>query len=529
VSRFNLIDEKWIPVRFPDGTHDELGIRDTLLRSKDIAAVEDPSPLVVAALHRFLLAFLYRALEGPTDIDQARKLFRDGLPSEKITAYLEKWRDRFWLFDDKHPFYQVPAYEPKEKKGKKKWKSWPAIAAEHNADNAKVLVDHIDLVNAGSTPSSKAARWLVACQTFVLGGGNSDFVYTKSAPSANAVIALPLGLHLHDTLLLSLVPENREVLLADRPIWEQEPISVEALKGGVGRPVMGVADLYTWLSRSIKFQFDGDGDTLSELAFASGVGCSSEGYVDPMLAYRIEEKKGKLAVRFRDRGLWRDFASLLPDDFHLAPKVIEHATALTRLTRERFPCSVIVLGQVNNQAKVEYWRMERFALPEALTGDRNIKSEIEGLLTQAAETERVLEKSLRTAAKLSIARGDRDLQGDKWNARKWIPGDVSKFIGKSSYETVPPVLANYWSFIEPCFHEALRDYTREPDSEAIRCQWLKSVRDALKKSWDQHRASVSMGDAWAIRALVKSERPVLRKLEELNQEILKLQPQEESA
>ena len=54
MSRFNLIDEKWIPVRFANGTRNELGIGDTLLRSKEIAAIEDPSPLVVAALHRFL-------------------------------------------------------------------------------------------------------------------------------------------------------------------------------------------------------------------------------------------------------------------------------------------------------------------------------------------------------------------------------------------------------------------------------------------------------------------------------------------
>ena len=90
MSRFNLIDERWIPVRFPDGSRDELGIRDTLLRSKEIEAIEDPSPLVVAALHRFLLAILYRALEGPTDIDQAKKLFKDGIRIEKTTAYMEK-------------------------------------------------------------------------------------------------------------------------------------------------------------------------------------------------------------------------------------------------------------------------------------------------------------------------------------------------------------------------------------------------------------------------------------------------------
>ena len=95
MSRFNLIDEKWIPVRFSDGTHGELGLCDTLLRSSEIAAIEDQSPLVVASIHRFLLALLYRALEGPTDINQAKVLFREGLPAEKIKAYLEKWRDRF--------------------------------------------------------------------------------------------------------------------------------------------------------------------------------------------------------------------------------------------------------------------------------------------------------------------------------------------------------------------------------------------------------------------------------------------------
>src|SRR3546814_6747629 len=87
-SRFNLIDEPWIPIRFPDGTGAELGSKDTLLRAKEIAVIEDASPLVVAALHRFLLAVLYRALEGPTDLDQAKGWFKAGLPAGKISAYL---------------------------------------------------------------------------------------------------------------------------------------------------------------------------------------------------------------------------------------------------------------------------------------------------------------------------------------------------------------------------------------------------------------------------------------------------------
>jgi CRISPR system Cascade subunit CasA len=38
-----------------------------------------------------------------------------------------------------------------------------------------------------------------------------------------------------------------------------------------------------------------------------------------------------------------------------------------------------------------------------------------------------------------------------------------------------------------------------------------------------------MGDAWAIRALVKAEGPVRRKLRELKDEIMKLEPQKEGA
>lgn len=513
MSRFNLIDEKWIPVRFPDGTRDELGIREALLRTKEIAAIEDPSPLVVAALHRFLLAVLYRVLEGPTDIDEAKVLFKEGLPGDRITGYLKRWRDRFWLFDEKYPFYQVPSYEPKEKKGKKQWRSWSAIAAEHNADNAKVLFDHVDTTESGSIPSTKAARWVISCQTFALGGGNSDFQYTKSGPSATAVMVLPLGSTLHDTLVLSLVPENHEVLQGDLPLWEREPDTLASLQQGEERTITGWADLYSWRTRSIKLNLQGEGETLEELAFASGLGCSLQGAVDPMLGYRIDAEKGKLPLQFRDRGLWRDFDSLLPDESHLAPRVIEHATALTRSNRGRFPRSVMVLGQANSKAKVEYWRMERFALPEALAGDRSIRTEIKQLLTDAESAQKALWSACSSFARDLLSRGERKPAGK----------DISGFVEQM------PVHPWYWSVLESRFHHVLSEYTLESESDDIRCLWLKAVRDAVKAAWEQHRAFASMGDAWAIRALVKAEGPVRRKLNELSNEIAKLAPQKEVA
>jgi CRISPR system Cascade subunit CasA len=520
MSRFNLIDEPWIPVRFldqtqPDGTREELGIRDTLLRAKDIAVIEDPSPLVVASLHRFLLAVLYRALEGPTDIDQAKGWFKSGLPADKIDAYLEQWRPRFWLFDEKVPFFQIPDFQPN------KWNAWTVLAAEHNANNAKVLFDHIDVTQPGNIRASQAVRWVLAIQTFTLGGGNSEFKYTKGAPSTKAAMFLPLGRNLEDTLLIGLIPQNRAVMAQDIPVWERDAEATASLKSGVLRSISGNADRYTWRSRSIRLRCDEEGK-VNSLAFASGVESASKNGIDPMLAYRIDKEKGRLPIQFRDRGLWRDFDSLLPDETRLAPAVIDHAAALTRFAHERFPQSVMALGLTNNpriEAKIEYWRMERFALPQALLGDRAIRTEIRQLLSDAEDTQKALWQACSDFARALLSHGERESKVDK--------NDVKNFVQQM------PATASYWSRLEAAFHDTLHHYTLERDPDAIRLDWLKTVRAALRDVWVQHAASVSTGDAWAIRALVRAEGAINKQHGVLNDEILNyerhLNPQEETA
>jgi len=495
-SRFNLIDEAWIPVRNLDGTRIEFGIRDTLLHAKDMAVIEDPSPLVTAALHRFLLAVLYRALEGPTDIDQAKAIFKAGLPADKINAYLERWRDRFWLFDEKYPFFQIPDFEPKV------WRAWTVLAAEHNADNAKVLFDHVDVTRPDAVSPAAAARWLLATQTFSVSAGKSELSHTGTAPSATAAMILPLGRNLEDTLLLNLVPQNRVVLAGDLPVWERIPETVASLKAGAERGIAGYADRYTWRTRSIRLRSEERG-SVSTLAFASGVDNTSKDSIDPMLAYRIDDKNGKLPIQFRERGLWRDFDSLLPDDAKLAPDVIEHATVLTRFDRIRFPRSVMALGQSNNKAKIEFWRLERFVLPEALLGDRAIRSEIHQLLADAEGSQQALWRACKSFARDLLSRGEREPDGK----------DVSRFVEQM------PVSPAYWSTLEAAFHDVLRHYTFDSDPDAIRHGWLKTVLKTLREAWQQHAASVSTSDAWAIRALVRAEAHINKQVGALNKEV----------
>ena len=232
MSRFNLIDEKWIPVRFLDGNSVELGIQDALLRAKEIAAIEHQSPLVVAGLHRFLLAVLYRALEGPTDIDQAKKLFKDGLPKEKITAYLNKWRERFWLFDEKYPFGQ------NHHVSKDEIEPWTKLTVEFNATSNKVLFDHTDTNRPGSREPEECGRWLITTMGFSISGGRGYY----PSPSPNAMLCIPLGSTLHDTLCYALIPyPNREVQMADSALWERNPEPLPLARPK--RPSMGYADL----------------------------------------------------------------------------------------------------------------------------------------------------------------------------------------------------------------------------------------------------------------------------------------------
>ncbi|HUX41799.1 MAG TPA: type I-E CRISPR-associated protein Cse1/CasA [Rectinemataceae bacterium] len=502
MRRYNLIDEKWIPVRYPDGTHAELGIRETLLMAKELGAIEDPSPLVTAALYRFLLALIYRALEGPTDIVEARTFFREGFPRDRIEAYLEKWRDRFWLFDEKYPFGQNPHVPPDE------IEPWTKLTAEHNATSNKVLFDHTATKYPEERSPKECARWLLSTMSFSIAGGRGYY----PSPSPNAMLCIPLGPALHQTLSYCLVPQNEEVSRGDTALWEREPVDLPL--GTPKRAALGYADLLTWQSRMVLLEEEESGN-VRKMRFIAGVGFENPtANPDPMQPFKTDEKFGRLPVSFRgDRGTWRDFDSLLPDQGGLSPLTVQNAFQLAGKSSELLPSSMLVLGLRYEppNANLDFWRMERYALPKTLRDDHAVRHEIRALLDGVEKAQSALWAASRSFARDLLSRGDR-LPDKK---------DIKAFVDQMLSTPL------YWSTMESRFQEVLREYGLDRDPEDIRIQWLRWVAEALGAAWEQHRASVFMGDAWTIRAVVKAEKFVGRKIAQIREEIEQQEPKKE--
>jgi len=98
VTEFNLIDEPWIPCIALNGKSAEFGIRDALLKAHELREICDDSPLVTVAIHRLLLAILYRVHGGPEDYATWKRIYASGVFDRSAgTTYLERWKSRFDL------------------------------------------------------------------------------------------------------------------------------------------------------------------------------------------------------------------------------------------------------------------------------------------------------------------------------------------------------------------------------------------------------------------------------------------------
>jgi CRISPR system Cascade subunit CasA len=340
-NRFNLIDEPWIPAIGKGFT--SLG---DIFSDPDIPALGG-NPVQKIALTKLLLA-IGQAACTPESTEELEQLDAETFRAA-CRAYLEKWRESFWLFGDK-PFLQMPAVRrlieerkqtelraapaaPAKKKEAAQKKAeddalprpigtgfYPDLPAENNT-----ILSQFQMLE--TTDPAEMALFIVTLMNFAFGGKRIEknlaplshgftgkSISAKSGPSigkyAGYLHSFLTGPTLTDTLLLNLLSQEQ---IRNNPYW----------KSGLGTPPwermpegedcpaanhLKNSYMATLLSLSRFVLLDGEG-----IYYVEGLQYPShkEGWREPSMTINDQEKQPKVLWVDPDKRPWRELPSML--------------------------------------------------------------------------------------------------------------------------------------------------------------------------------------------------------------------------
>jgi CRISPR system CASCADE complex protein casA len=334
---YNLLDEPWIPVRLIDGTITDVGLLELLRRTTDIADLACELPTQSIAIQRLILAIAYR-VATPRDARDWARQWDDGAPTEQMIEYLERWRDRFYLFGGRFPFMQVADLRT----AKDAVSGLEKLIADVPNGEQFFTTRHGRAL--ACIPASEAARWLVHAQAYDPSGirsgavGDSQVKGGKGYPIGPAWcghlgLVWLKGQDLDETLVLNLIPASTAALRGVDSSTEWGVCSWEAsepessvrgdysLLDPAGTPKeLSIPRLLTWHSRRIRLVGDSSGVTGVVLAQGDKLAPQEMRLYEPQSLWRYstpQSKKFKTDVymprKFEaGRALWRNLPGTLP-------------------------------------------------------------------------------------------------------------------------------------------------------------------------------------------------------------------------
>lgn len=298
MSSFNLLDEPWISVMSRDGRQKDVSLKEVFAHAQDYRRLAGDMETQNFAMLRFLLAVIQTVfsrfdsngepysciklderMKQINDIDEDdaedyaddreacwEDLWKKGAFPKIVDQYLEKWRDHFYLYDDKFPFYQVTEKEMKELlPGKKptemKGRNINRLISESNNKTAlfSPVTDHEEKKASpkDDMTSAELARWLIMLQGYVGVADKASLVQKDQKPSKGWIYDIgglyAEGSNLFETLMLNFIPVHPEFpyeCTAQCPCWEYSGKET-AEKLIRGKTVDNLASLYTNWSRAI--------------------------------------------------------------------------------------------------------------------------------------------------------------------------------------------------------------------------------------------------------------------------------------
>ena len=334
---YNLLDEPWIPVRLLDGTIADVGLLELLRRTTEIADLACELPTQSIAIQRLVLAIAYR-VAPPRDARDWVRQWDEGAPTEQMIEYLERWRDRFYLFGGRFPFMQVADLRT----AKDAVSGLEKLIADVPNGEQFFTTRHGRAL--ACIPPSEAARWLVHAQAYDPSGIRSGAVGDSQVKGGKGYPIGPswcghLGLvwlkgkDLDETLVLNLVPTDAAQLRGVESSTEWGACSWEvseaesAVRGdyslldpsGTPRDI-SIPRLLTWHSRRVRLVGNREGVTGVVLAQGDKLAPQQMHRYEPQSLWRYstpQSKKFKQDVYMprkyeAGRALWRNLPGTLP-------------------------------------------------------------------------------------------------------------------------------------------------------------------------------------------------------------------------
>lgn len=420
MTSFDLTREPWIPCEGLDGAIHLLSSAQALARAHELRAIVDPSPLVVAVLHRHLLAILHRAYDGPASFTAWIAIANSGrFDAARTDAYLETWRHRFDLFHPETPFAQTRGLI-------QQFEATPIDELEYERSpwgGARELFQHRPEDDVSVFAPDRAARALLAHHAFATGGlvkKPGEPTSASAAPLTKSAVVLLTGASLFETLranLLRYSPKDRLPIPAssDAPTWEQAP-PPRTLAQAQEPKVMpsGWLHLLTWVSRRIELVADERGVT--GFVRCVGVGFPEEAPRDPMVTYRKDEKRGFVPIGINpDRAFWRDASAFFQaandtaEGDYQRPQAVAQAShrEVSRVLGSDAKFAITLLGVATDQSRVEALKAESLVAHARLFDDAVSGLAVKNAVQRAEEGVTALRSALFLYARTALSPGDR--------------------------------------------------------------------------------------------------------------------------
>ena len=321
-GEFNLLDEKWILAIDDDGNMSSYSLKGIFSNAHLLRRLSGEIATQDIAVLRVLLAVLYAVYQkhnadGEESLiessDDAFRLWenlwnRGAFDEKLIHEYLEFYRDRFYLFHPKRPFFQAPISIGTEYDASK-------LNGELSESNNKPrFFSSINGFEKNSMDYAEATRWLINLNGY---DDTSSKPKGKNLPSAGAGWLGKMGLvytegrNLFETLMLNfvLLSENDEPFPIGIPAWE--PLEAECGERINKSLPASPVEILTLQCRRIMLTRT-EGRVTGYILLGGDIVSKENAFTEQMTIW-YQNKDGNYVPRRHDpsRSIWRDYQSLL--------------------------------------------------------------------------------------------------------------------------------------------------------------------------------------------------------------------------